>query len=52
MLWFQLKEALDEDGSSVCSTVDYQPPEPEPEVIEEEEPELEEPEACFTDSMT
>ncbi|XP_023805324.1 sodium channel protein type 4 subunit alpha A isoform X3 [Oryzias latipes] len=44
-----LKEALDEDGSSVCSTVDYQPPEPEPEVIEEEEPELEEPEACFTD---
>uniref|UniRef100_A0A3P9GYS8 Sodium channel protein n=1 Tax=Oryzias latipes TaxID=8090 RepID=A0A3P9GYS8_ORYLA len=37
------------DGSSVCSTVDYQPPEPEPEVIEEEEPELEEPEACFTD---
>uniref|UniRef100_A0A3P9JXH3 Sodium channel protein n=1 Tax=Oryzias latipes TaxID=8090 RepID=A0A3P9JXH3_ORYLA len=45
----QLKEALDEDGSSVCSTVDYQPPEPEPEVIEEEEPELEEPEACFTD---
>ncbi|XP_056152684.1 sodium channel protein type 4 subunit alpha A [Lampris incognitus] len=41
----------DDDGaSSVCSTVDYQPPEPEPEVVEEEEPEPVEPEACFPDS--
>ncbi|KAJ8383482.1 hypothetical protein AAFF_G00219990 [Aldrovandia affinis] len=36
------------DDSSVCSTVDYQPPEPEKEEEEEEEPEPEEPEACFT----
>lgn len=44
--------ALDDDGdSSVCSTVDYQPPEPEPEEVEEEEPDPVEPEACFTDSM-
>ncbi|KAM4624011.1 LOW QUALITY PROTEIN: sodium channel protein type 4 subunit alpha A [Polymixia lowei] len=40
----------DDDGdSSVCSTVDYQPPEPEPEPEEEEEEEPVEPEACFTD---
>uniref|UniRef100_A0A3Q3QHN2 Sodium channel protein n=1 Tax=Monopterus albus TaxID=43700 RepID=A0A3Q3QHN2_MONAL len=39
----------DDDDSSVCSTVDYQPPEPEPEE-EEEEPDLVEPEACFTDN--
>ncbi|KAK2820656.1 hypothetical protein Q5P01_023615 [Channa striata] len=41
--------ALTDGDSSVCSTVDYQPPEPEPEEEEEEEPELLEPEACFTD---
>ncbi|XP_062381964.1 sodium channel protein type 4 subunit alpha A [Sardina pilchardus] len=40
---------LADDGSSVCSTVDYRPPEPEPEVEEESEPEPEDPEACFTD---
>uniref|UniRef100_A0A3Q1ARE4 Sodium channel protein n=1 Tax=Amphiprion ocellaris TaxID=80972 RepID=A0A3Q1ARE4_AMPOC len=40
----------DDQDSSVCSTVDYQPPEPEPEVVEEEEPEPVEPEACFTDN--
>uniref|UniRef100_A0A096LVC5 Sodium channel protein n=1 Tax=Poecilia formosa TaxID=48698 RepID=A0A096LVC5_POEFO len=39
----------DDGDSSVCSTVDYRPPEPEPEKKEEEEPEPEEPEACFTD---
>uniref|UniRef100_UPI003AAE2239 sodium channel protein type 4 subunit alpha A n=1 Tax=Centroberyx gerrardi TaxID=166262 RepID=UPI003AAE2239 len=45
-----LMGVLDDDGdSSVCSTVDYRPPEPEPEVEEEEEPEPVEPEACFTD---
>lgn len=43
--------ALTDGDSSVCSTVDYQPPEPEPEEEEEEEPEPEEPEACFTDGM-
>ncbi|KAF3704172.1 Sodium channel protein type 4 subunit alpha A Voltage-gated sodium channel subunit alpha Nav1.4a [Channa argus] len=42
--------ALNDGDSSVCSTVDYQPPEPEPEEVEEEEPELLEPEACFTDN--
>lgn len=36
------------EDSSVCSTADYRPPEPEPEI---EEPEPLEPEACFTDSM-
>ncbi|XP_008296479.1 sodium channel protein type 4 subunit alpha A [Stegastes partitus] len=41
--------ALDDGDSSVCSTVDYQPPEPEPEVVEEEEPDPVEPEAFFTD---
>uniref|UniRef100_A0A8C2ENJ7 Sodium channel protein n=1 Tax=Cyprinus carpio TaxID=7962 RepID=A0A8C2ENJ7_CYPCA len=40
---------LNDDDSSVCSTVDYQPPEPEPEPKEEEEPEPEEPESCFTE---
>ncbi|XP_037610697.1 sodium channel protein type 4 subunit alpha A isoform X1 [Sebastes umbrosus] len=41
--------ALNDGDSSVCSTVDYQPPEPEPEEVEEEEPDPIEPEACFTD---
>ncbi|XP_049419579.1 sodium channel protein type 4 subunit alpha A isoform X2 [Epinephelus fuscoguttatus] len=45
----KLMGALTDGDSSVCSTVDYQPPEPEPEEEEEEEPEPEEPEACFTD---
>lgn len=43
--------ALTDGDSSVCSTVDYQPPEPEVQEEEEEEPDLLEPEACFTDSM-
>ncbi|XP_044193900.1 sodium channel protein type 4 subunit alpha A isoform X3 [Thunnus albacares] len=47
----KLMGVLEDDGdSSVCSTVDYQPPEPEPIIVEEEEPEPVEPEACFTDS--
>ncbi|KAM6951086.1 sodium channel protein type 4 subunit alpha A [Aplochiton taeniatus] len=37
------------DDDSICSTIDYQPPEPEVKEEEEEEPEPEEPEACFTD---
>uniref|UniRef100_A0A3B3VJI7 Sodium channel protein n=1 Tax=Poecilia latipinna TaxID=48699 RepID=A0A3B3VJI7_9TELE len=45
----ELPESCDDGDSSVCSTVDYRPPEPEPEKKEEEEPEPEEPEACFTD---
>ncbi|KAM8887665.1 sodium channel protein type 4 subunit alpha A [Synchiropus picturatus] len=44
------KDRDDDGASSVCSTVDYQPPEPEPEEEEEEEPEPVEPEACFTDN--
>ncbi|XDV45049.1 hypothetical protein PO909_013220 [Leuciscus waleckii] len=43
------KASLNDDDSSVCSTVDYRPPEPEPEPEEEEEPEPEEPESCFTE---
>ncbi|KAK7123093.1 hypothetical protein R3I94_020015 [Phoxinus phoxinus] len=43
------KATLNDDDSSVCSTVDYRPPEPEPEPEEEEEPEPEEPESCFTE---
>ncbi|XP_030629759.1 sodium channel protein type 4 subunit alpha A [Chanos chanos] len=47
----KLMGALEDDDSSVCSTVDYRPPEPEPEEEEEEEePEPEEPEACFTEN--
>ncbi|XP_029978168.1 sodium channel protein type 4 subunit alpha A [Sphaeramia orbicularis] len=46
----KLMGALTDGESSVCSTVDYQPPEPEPEEVEEEEPEPVEPEACFTDN--
>uniref|UniRef100_A0A8C1FTK8 Sodium channel protein n=1 Tax=Cyprinus carpio carpio TaxID=630221 RepID=A0A8C1FTK8_CYPCA len=45
----QQSATLNDDDSSVCSTVDYQPPEPEPEPKEEEEPEPEEPESCFTE---
>ncbi|KAI3364936.1 hypothetical protein L3Q82_001116 [Scortum barcoo] len=45
-----LMGALNDGDSSVCSTVDYQPPEPQPEEEEEEEPEPVEPEACFTDN--
>lgn len=45
----QLSDDLNDGESSMCSTVDYHPPEPEVEV-EEEEPEPVEPEACFTDS--
>uniref|UniRef100_A0A3B4UEP4 Sodium channel protein n=1 Tax=Seriola dumerili TaxID=41447 RepID=A0A3B4UEP4_SERDU len=45
-----LMGALTDGDSSICSTVDYQPPEPEPEEVEEEEPEPVEPESCFTDN--
>lgn len=48
----QLMGALDDGDSSVCSTVDYQPPEPEPEEVEEEEEEPVEPESCFTEGET
>lgn len=48
----QLLGALDDGDSSVCSTVDYQPPEPEPEEVEEEEEVLVEPESCFTEGGT
>ncbi|XP_076615923.1 sodium channel protein type 4 subunit alpha A [Chaetodon auriga] len=44
-----LMGALNDGDSSVCSTVDYQPPEPEPEEVEEEEPDPVEPEDCFTE---
>nr|WAX25741.1 sodium channel protein type 4 subunit alpha A [Takifugu obscurus] len=46
----KLMGALTDGDSSVCSTVDYQPPEPEVQEEEEEEPDLVEPEACFTDN--
>ncbi|XP_041818038.1 sodium channel protein type 4 subunit alpha A [Chelmon rostratus] len=46
----KLVGALNDGDSSVCSTVDYQPPEPEPEEVEEEEPDPVEPEDCFTDN--
>ncbi|XP_023263513.1 sodium channel protein type 4 subunit alpha A-like [Seriola lalandi dorsalis] len=46
----KLMGALSDGDSSICSTVDYQPPEPEPEEEEEEEPEPVEPESCFTDN--
>lgn len=36
----------------MCSTVDYQPPEPEAEEVEEEEEEPVEPESCFTEGET
>jgi len=48
---FAAQAALNDDDSSVCSTVDYRPPEPEPEPEEEEEPEPEEPESCFTEGV-
>ncbi|KAB5555312.1 hypothetical protein PHYPO_G00032260 [Pangasianodon hypophthalmus] len=38
------------DDSSVCSTVDYKPPEAPSEEEEEEEPEPDDPEACFTEN--
>ncbi|XP_068610361.1 sodium channel protein type 4 subunit alpha A [Brachionichthys hirsutus] len=44
----KLMGALNDGGSSACSTVDYQPPEPEPEEEEEEELDPVEPEDCFT----
>ncbi len=50
-IFFSAQAALNDDDSSVCSTVDYQPPEPEPEPEEEEEPEPEEPEPCFTEGV-
>lgn len=44
---------LDDGESSVCSTVDYQPPQPELEEVEEEElEESVEPESCFTEGET
>ncbi|XP_035519848.1 sodium channel protein type 4 subunit alpha A isoform X3 [Morone saxatilis] len=45
----KLMGALNDGDSSVCSTVDYQPPKPEAEEVEEEEADPVEPEACFTD---
>ncbi|XP_061613084.1 sodium channel protein type 4 subunit alpha A [Phyllopteryx taeniolatus] len=42
--------ASDDGDVSLCSTADYQPPDPEPVEEEEEEPEPVEPEACFTDN--
>ncbi|XP_046710268.1 sodium channel protein type 4 subunit alpha A [Silurus meridionalis] len=44
------KGILNDDDSSVCSTVDYVPPEPPAEQEEEEEPEPDDPEACFTEN--
>ncbi|XP_059180593.1 sodium channel protein type 4 subunit alpha A [Centropristis striata] len=46
----KLMGALDDGDSSVCSTVDYQPPQPEPEEVEEEELDPIDPENCFTDN--
>ncbi|XP_076007885.1 sodium channel protein type 4 subunit alpha A [Genypterus blacodes] len=46
---FSATHTLDDGDSSVCSTVDYQPPAPHAEEAEEEEPEPVEPEAFFTD---
>ncbi|XP_027019096.2 sodium channel protein type 4 subunit alpha A [Tachysurus fulvidraco] len=43
------KGFLNDGDSSVCSTVDYKPPEPPPVEEEEEEPEPDDPEACFTE---
>ncbi|KAL7869922.1 hypothetical protein AOLI_G00139100 [Acnodon oligacanthus] len=45
-----LNGGLNDEESSVCSTVDYRPPEPPPEEEEEEEPEPDDPEACFTEN--
>nr|XP_061807408.1 sodium channel protein type 4 subunit alpha A-like isoform X1 [Nerophis lumbriciformis] len=42
--------ASGDNDPSLCSTADYQPPEPEPVEEEEEEPEPVEPEACFTEN--
>ncbi|XP_072229179.1 sodium channel protein type 4 subunit alpha A [Leuresthes tenuis] len=49
MILDKLIGALNDGDSSVCSTANYQPSEPEPENKEEEEPDPVEPEACFTD---
>lgn len=35
----------------MCSTVDYRPPEPPLVEEEEDEPEPDDPEACFTESL-
>uniref|UniRef100_A0A8C5AVU1 Sodium channel protein n=1 Tax=Gadus morhua TaxID=8049 RepID=A0A8C5AVU1_GADMO len=47
--WQLIRVTKDDGDSSECSTVDYQPPEHEPELEEEEEPEPVDPESCFTD---
>lgn len=44
----KLPQSLDRN-SSVCSTVDYKPPEENPEEQVEENPEGEQPEECFTE---
>ncbi|TSK14520.1 Sodium channel protein type 4 subunit alpha A [Bagarius yarrelli] len=45
----QKKGVLNDGDYSVCSTVDYVPPEPPHEEEEDEEPEPDDPEACFTE---
>lgn len=44
----KLPQALD-GNSSVCSTVDYKPPEESPEEQVQEDPDGEQPEECFTE---
>ncbi|XP_053495552.1 sodium channel protein type 4 subunit alpha A [Ictalurus furcatus] len=44
------KGVLSDEDSSMCSTVDYRPPESPTEEEEEEEPDPVEPEACFTEN--
>jgi len=51
MILDMLIGAVNDGDSSVCSTANYQPSEPEPENKEEEEPDPVEPEACFTDGI-
>lgn len=49
-LWPLQKPPRPLDGnSSVCSTVDYKPPEEDPEEQVEENPDGEQPEECFTE---
>lgn len=50
-LWSPQKplQPLYDGNSSVCSTVDYKPPEENPEEQAEENPEGELPEECFTE---
>ncbi|KAJ7427817.1 hypothetical protein WISP_03671 [Willisornis vidua] len=43
------KPLYSDDGSSLCSTVDYKPPAPEEEEVAEEAEEGNEPEECFTE---